>query len=63
MPLSREQFASVKRLLREARALIEDVRRIFDAPGANAADLHVADRLRRAGREIGSVQDNLESQP
>ena len=63
MPLSREQLASVKRLLREARALIEDVRRTLDAPRANAADLHAADRLRRAGREIGSIQDSLESQP
>ena len=63
MPLTREQLASVKRLLREVRALIEDVRRTLDVPGADSADLRAADRLRRTGREIGSIQDSLESQP
>jgi hypothetical protein len=63
MPLSREQLSSVKRLLKEARNLVADaVRTLERTSPADPIDADLTGRLRRAGREIGSIQDSLESQ-
>ena len=56
MPLTREQLYSVKRLLKEARALIGDVQNAYRTSGAGV-DLDAAERLRNIARELA---DELE---
>lgn len=64
MPPTREQLYSIKRLLKEARALIGDVQNAFRGTGAARADIDAAERLReiacRLAEEIEYIQRRID---
>jgi hypothetical protein len=62
MPLTREQLHSVKRLLKEARALTADAQGVFrGAVKADTSDTDAGDRLREISRSISDEIEFIET--
>lgn len=60
MPLTREQLHSIKRLLKEARALVGDAQDAFGALGADRSDLDAAERLRKIAHELAGEVEQVQ---